>query len=222
MFGIRKLLFRGQSAAASIPDDVRSALQAWQAQPAPATDDSHFHARYVVVDIATSGPRPDHDHLLAISAIGMTQGGIVQAGDAIFLDFSGTENDVAAVDRQLMAFLQFHAKSPLITYHAPYVMAFLQRAFRERLGIDFQPATLDLAWLLPAMFEEKSAKPVPLDQWLHWFEMMSEGRRDSMANALVLARLFQRLLVRAASKNLNTPDALLHEAAASSFLHSAR
>jgi DNA polymerase-3 subunit epsilon len=222
VFGISKFLFRGQSAAANMPDDVRDALQVWQSLPSPALDDSHFHVRYVVLDIATSGPRPDHDHLLAISAVGIQQGGVVQAGDAVFLDFSGMENDVAAVDRQLMAFLQFCAKAPVISYHAPYVLAFLQRAFKERLGIDFQPASLDLAWLLPAMFEEKSANPVPLDQWLNWFEMMSEGRRDSMANTLVLARLFQRLLVRAASKDLNTPSALLHEAAARSFLHGTR
>ncbi len=219
MFGIGKFLFRGQSAAANMPDDVRAKLQAWKAMPSPALDNSHFHVRYVVLDIATSGSRPDHDHLLAISAVGIQKGGVVQAGDAIFLDFSGMENDVAAVDRQLMAFLQFCAKAPVITYHVPYVMAFLQRAFKERLGVDFQPACLDLAWLLPAMFEEKSAKPIPLDQWLSMFEMMSEGRRDSMTNTLVLARLFQRMLVRAAGKDLNTPLALLDEAAARSFLH---
>lgn len=218
MFGIKNFLFRGGAIAASVPDDVRAALAVWQAMPAPNFNEAHFHVRYLVVDITTSGSRPEADQLLGISAIGLQRGGAIQPNDAISLDFSGMENDSAAVDRQLMAFLQFVAKGPLVSYHAPFVIAFLQRAFKERLGIDFSPPSVDLAWLLPSMFDEKSVGPAPLDQWLEWFGMTSEGRRAAMTNTLVLARLFQRVLVRTVGKDVNTAAQLLEESNASSFL----
>lgn len=227
MFGIKNFLFRGVSIAADVPDDVRQGILDWQAQPEPVLSEAHFHVRYVVVDVTTSGNKPESDQLLAISAVGIQRGGAIQPDDAIYIDFSGMENGVAAtmettagprVDRQLLAFLQFVAKAPLVTYHSPFVQAFLHRAFKERLGIDFEPKTIDLAWLLPSMFEEKTAKPVPLDQWLNWFEMQSEGRRAAMANTLMLARLFQRLLVRAVNKDIGTAALLLEESSASSFL----
>lgn len=221
MFGIKKFLFRG-TVAASVPDDVRQALVAWQALPEPELAEAHFHVRYVVVDVTTSGARPDDDQLLGISAVGVQRGGAIQPNDALLLDFSGMENDSAAVDRQLMAFLQFVAKAPLVAYNSPFVLAFLRRAFKERLGLEFEPPMLDLAWLLPTLFEERSSSPLPLDQWLEWFGMTSEGRRAAMTNTLVLARLFQRLLVRVVAKNIDTAARLLEESSASTFLRRSR
>lgn len=218
MFDIRKLLFRGASVAASVPEDVRAALSAWQALPEPAMDEVHFHVRYVVVDITTSGARASDELLLGITALGIQRGGTIQPADAIALDFSAAENDSAAVDRQLMAFLQFVGKSPLVTYHSPFILPFLQRAFKERLGVDFQPQNLDLAWLLPALFEEVSCQPAALDQWLAWLGMTSDGRRAAMSNTLILARLFQRILVRAVDKEIDTAARLAEESSATSFL----
>lgn len=218
MFGIGKLLFRGAAQAANLSDEMRQVLSAWQASPEPSLSEAHFHVRYVVVDISTSGTRPDDDQLLGICAVGIQRGGVVLPDDAVSFDFSDQDNDSAAVDRQLMAFLQFVAKAPLVSYHSPFVVAFLQRAFKERLGIDFQPKNLDLAWLLPDMFEEISAKPMPLDQWLSSFSMFSEGRRAAMSNTLMLARLFQRVLVRAVKKEITTASRLLEESSASTFL----
>lgn len=218
MFGIKNFLFRGATMAATLPDDVREALAAWQQAPEPALNEAHFHVRYVVVDVTTTGGRLEQDLLLGVSAVGVSRGGEVQPDDAVSLNFSGMENDSDAVDRQLMAFLQFVGKAPLVVYHSPLVLGFLQRAYRERLGIDLQPANIDLAWLLPNLFDEKSSAPAPLDQWLEWFGMTSDGRRDAMTNTLVLARLFQRLLVRAAGKSIDTAARLLEESSASSYL----
>lgn len=231
MFGLKNFLFGGSAASAALSDDVREALQAWQASSVPTIDEAHFHVRYVVVDVTTSGTQPEHDQLLGISAVGVQRGGAVHPDDAISLKFATADNSDAAgqddflrdaVDRQLIAFLQFTAKAPLVTYHSPYVLAFLQRAFKERLGIDFAPQTLDLAWLLPTLFGEKSVTPVPLDQWLEWFGMSSDGRRDTMANTLLLARLFQRLLVRVVGRDIDTAAKLLDESSASSFLRRRR
>lgn len=227
MFGLKKMLFRGNSASADLPADLQQALAAWRAAATPDLAEVHYHTRYIVIDLVTSGFKPQEDNLLGITAVGLTQGGCILPDDVMSLDFSGMENASDAtiettagrtVDRQLMAFLQFIAKAPLVAYHWPFVGAYLQRAFKERLGLDFQPECIDLAWLLPSLFEEKAHTIQPLDHWLEAFGIEAEGRRDSMANALALARLMQRLLVRATDKGIDTAAKLADESKASSHL----
>ena len=218
MFGLKKIFSRGNSAAADLPADLQQALADWRSLPTPNLADAHYHTRYVVIDLTTSGFKPNEDDLLGITAIALTQGGCILPNDVVSLDFSGMENESVTVDRQLMAFLQFTAKAPLVSYHWPFVGAFLQRAFKERLGLDFQPDCIDLAWLLPSLFDDKAQLLQPLDHWLEAFGMAAEGRRDSMANALVLARLMQRLLVRATNKEIDTAAKLVEESKASSLL----
>lgn len=218
MFGLKKIFSRGNSAAADLPADLQQALADWRSLPTPNLADAHYHTRYVVIDLTTSGFKPNEDDLLGITAIGLTQGGCILPNDVVSLDFSGMENESITVDRQLMAFLQFTAKAPLVSYHWPFVGAFLQRAFKERHGLDFQPDCIDLAWLLPSLFDDKAQSLQPLDHWLEAFGMAAEGRRDSMANALVLARLMQRLLVRATNKEIDTAAKLVEESKASSLL----
>jgi len=218
VFGLKKIFSRGNSAAADLPADLQQALADWRNLPTPNLADAHYHTRYVVIDLTTSGFKPNEDELLGITAIALTQGGCILPNDVVSLDFSGMENESVTVDRQLMAFLQFTAKAPLVSYHWPFVGAFLQRAFKERLGLDFQPDCIDLAWLLPSLFDDKAQSLQPLDHWLEAFGMAAEGRRDSMANALVLARLMQRLLVRATNKEIDTAAKLVEESKASSLL----
>lgn len=217
MLGLKKFLFRG-GAPAGLPDDVRASLEAWRGSTAPALDEMHFHTRYVVVDIVSSGLDPEKDQLLGLAASSIWQGAI-QPDDTFYVDFTTLDGEGAAVDRQLMAFLLFAAKAPMVTYHVPYVGGFLQRAFKERLGLDFQPQWVDMAWLMPAMFEEKGHTVMPLDHWLESFGLgVGEGRRDAMANTLLLGRIFQMLLVRAVGKQIDTAARLVDESRASSFL----
>lgn len=75
-----------------------------------------------------------------------------------------------------------------------------------------------MAWLLPSLFDDKQQSLQPLDHWLESFGMVAGGRRDSMANALVLAHLMQRLLVRATDKEIDTAAKLIEESKASSLL----
>ncbi|UCV12910.1 hypothetical protein KI614_06795 [Dechloromonas denitrificans] len=227
MISLKKFLFKAGSLE-HLPEDVRLSLEKWRASKPPELDEVHFHTRYIVIDIVTSGTKPESDRLLSIAATCVRQGVIVPE-DSLFIDLASLEQHQAAtdegleqgaaVDRQLMAFLQFAAKAPLVTYHVSYVGGFLQQLFKERLGVDFQPQWVDMAWLLPAMFAEKSHSIMPLDQWLDAFGFASGvGRRDAMDNTLMLARLFQMLLVRAADKDIDTALRLVEESRASSFL----
>lgn len=201
--------------------DIQQALNDWRASPVAKLAEPHYHTRYVVVDVKTSGFNPEQDQLLGISAIALTQGGCILPDDVISLDFSDQETESVTVNRQLVAFLHFTAKAPLVCYHWPFVSAFLQRAYKENLGLDFQPDAIDLAWLLPSLFEDKAQSVQPLDHWLEAFGMDADGRRDSMANALALARLMQRLLVRATDKEIDTAGKLVEESIAALALRRA-
>lgn len=218
MLDLKKLLF-GSASPAHLPDDVRAALDVWRETPAPALDEVHFHTRYVVIDIASSGFDPENDELLAIAAT-TVHNGCVLPNDAFYLDLAEIRDEaVATVDRKLAAFLLFLGKNPVVTYHVSHVGAFLQRAFKARLGVDFQPQWIDLAWLLPTLFEEKAHQPKPLDQWLELFALpLGNGRRDTMENTLLLARILQMLIVRAVGKQIDTAGQLIEESHASSFL----
>ena len=221
-FGLKNFLFKGDARQPeTLPLSVKQALASWRASPAPALDDSHFHTRYMVIDVATSGPRIDEDELLGISAVGL-RGGSVLATDSFALDFATDDAKGAAVDSQLTAFLTYAAKAPLVTFHVPFVSGFLERAYKERLAVDFQPQWIDLAWLLPSFFKEKLATPRPLDEWLEIFAIGGDQRRDTMENTLVLARLLQMVLVRANDQNILTAEKLVQESKSTSFLRSNR
>lgn len=221
MFGLKNLWFKA-GMPEHLADDLRAAIEGWRKMKAPELDDEHFHVRYVVVDIVSSGLKPESDELLGIAAVGVRDAGIIQPDDAVYVDFSGLAGDDPAIDRQLVAFLHYAAKAPLVTYHVPYVGGFLRQAYKERLGVDFQSRWVDLAWLLPSMFEEKSHSLQSLDHWLELFGLEGgggqEGRRDAMENTLLLARIFQMLLVRAKGKDITTAARLVDESQASSFL----
>ena len=102
-FKLSKLLVKGGARSLSkLPSDVRQALLEWRASKAPELDEWHYHVRYVVVEIGTSGPRAPDDNLLGISAIGV-QGGSIMPADAFSFDLAAGDIDGDAVDRQLMA-----------------------------------------------------------------------------------------------------------------------
>lgn len=219
MLGLKKFFKSGNTTP--LPADVLAALDHWRASEAPPTDDLHFHVRYVIVDIVTTGMNAEKDELLGISAVAVRQHSILP-NDALSIDFGAAGDDPSAVDRQLMALLKFIAKAPMVCYHVPYVGSFLLRVYKDRFGLDFQPQWVDLAWLLPSLFEDKAHSVMPLD---HWIEVLGldggSGRRESMDNVLLLARLFQMLLVRAAGKQVDTAASLIDESRASSFLRRA-
>lgn len=217
MFGIKKLLF-GDGTSGSLPEDVRDAVDAWSASEGEVLESSHFLTRYVVIDIATTGLDPERDRLTGIGA-SVLHKGVIAPEQSLYIDLDTADDDPALLDRQLAVFLRFVGKSPLVAYHAAYVAAFLQQLIRKRLGVVFQPRWVDLVWLLPAMFGDKSVTPLPLDDWLFAFGLEAgEGRRSPIANSLLLARLMQMLVVRAHAKGVDDVAALIDESKASSHL----
>lgn len=218
-FKLGKLLGKGGSRSPEkLPGDLRKAVEAWRSSMAPELDEWHYNVRYVVVDIATSGPSAEDGTLLGISAVGVREGTVMPA-DAFTFDLAA-DADADAVDRQLMAFLAYSAKAPLVTYHSPFVNSFLKPALQNRLGVNFQPSWVDLGWMLPSLYSDRSVGLLPMDDWLERLGILGQGggRRDPMTNALMLARLFQMVLVRAINKEILTAERLVEESQATVFL----
>jgi DNA polymerase-3 subunit epsilon len=217
--GLKRLLGRGAGKGpAGLDAGAREIVESWRASTAPTLDDPHFLTRYVVVDVATTG-QGDDATLAGIVGLGV-RGGAILPADAFACDITAGDGDPLAVDRSLAAFLTYAAKAPLVTFHSPFVAGHLQKLYHDRLGVDFQPRWIDLAWLLPSLFPERAAKPVALDDWLEMLGIGAGrgGRRDTMSNALVLGRLFQMLLVRANDKDVLTAAQLIEESQAATRL----
>lgn len=215
MFGLKKIFSRDGGAEMLTPA-VRGAIQTWKNAPSPSLEELHFHTRYVVVDVSLGGNDPERDAILGISAVAVYHG-VVSSEDACFVNLATGDPDAMAA--QLAAFLAFIDHDPLVTFHASFVATAVQRVIKAGLGENFEPEWIDLAWLLPAMFEERCDTVAPLDVWLDAFALESSGeRRDTMANTLLVARLFQQLLVRAVARNIDTAARLLDEFKASRHL----
>lgn len=208
---LKNLFFGGAGRPRNdLAGDVRAALEAWRQTPGIDLDQPHYHTRYVVADVATAGLDSERDALLGIAGLGLGRGGIILPQDAFALDFPTAETaDPDLLDRQLVAFLAFAGRGPLVTYQVPFVGAFLERLFEERFDLRFQPQWIDLAWLLPDLFKERIDGLVPLDAWLETFGIEVPGRRDALADSVAIARLLQVALPRAAERGADTPGKLM-------------
>ena len=83
-----------------------------------------------------------------------------------------------------------------------------------------RPSWVDLGWMLPSLYSDRSVGLLPMDDWLERLGILGQGggRRDPMTNALMLARLFQMVLVRAINKEILTAERLVEESQATVFL----
>lgn len=210
-------LFGGRKAV-DLPADLAAALAAWRESPAASMDDPHFRARYVVVDVATSGLEAGRDELRSLAGVGLSQG-VIDPADAWVADLAAAEEgDPFASARRLLAFLQFCGKRPLVTFQAPFVQAFLEKACTDHLGFAYQPEWIDLAWVLPDLFGDHAGDQAKLDVWLAAFGIVVPGRQDALSDAVAVARLLQVCLPRARQRGIETPRKLIDTAKARRWL----
>lgn len=210
MLNLKEMIF-GRAERMPLDGRLQAALDAWRDASAPDLDQPHYLTRYVVVDVATSGLDASRDRVIGLAALGISQpaggrgqGGVILPEDAFAVDFTGTPDAEAMTDQQLLAFLRFVGRGPLVTYQAPFVGEFLGRLLVERLGVEWQPDWLDLAWLLPDLFKEKIDAMVSLDDWADAFGIEIPGRHDALADCVAIAKLWQLALPRALERGADT------------------
>ncbi|MEF8729227.1 MAG: 3'-5' exonuclease [Accumulibacter sp.] len=198
-------------------------LGGWQQLPDADLRRSHYRCRYVVIDVEASSGDPDTARLLAIAAVAVIDGQISfqdawrlvleeqaeGANPASSPGVAATESRAGSplVD-ELIAFLGFVGKAPMVAYNARFARRLLQRTLAEHLGVRVRLPWLDLAWILPDLFREVDAGPERLDPWLEHFGISSIRRHEALSDAFATAQLMQIAVAHAARKGIDTPASL--------------
>ncbi len=181
-------------------------LAAWQARPTPRQDHPINASRYVVVDVESSGLDTARDHLIAIGAVAVTHGRIqlndsheivlqqTQASDKdniLIHGIGGTvQREGTPPAEALLNFLEFLGKDPLIAFHVAFDQAMIKRALKTFLGLTFEHAWVDLAYVAPALHPRIARSTRALDDWMGLYQISNYARHNALADALATAELY--------------------------------
>jgi DNA polymerase-3 subunit epsilon len=187
-----------------MPEQV-TRLAAWQALAPPDPLKPFFEARYVVVDVETSGLNVGKDSLIAIGAIAVNNGRIdladsleivlqqekVSDKDNILIHGITGEAQREGVPpvEALLTFLEYLGKDPLIAFHVAFDNTMISKTLRKYLGFKFKHGWADLAHITPALYPELTYKCRSLDQWMEHFGLVNFARHSALADALATAEL---------------------------------
>lgn len=171
-------------------------------------------ARFVVVDVETTGLNPRRDELLSIGLVPAGLGGVdlgglreivlqhesavVDRDNVVVHGISPTES-AGGVEKAaaLQEFLTLVRDGRLVAFHAEFDRQVLSRALRRYLKVRFASPFIDLAWLLPALFPASARGRQTLDDWLDRFGIDAPYRHRASADALVTAELLMVALAEA-------------------------
>ena len=171
-------------------------------------------ARWVVVDVESSGLDPQRDRLLAIAALGVQlRAGrpVITPADSfevllrqpvldgepdranILVHGIGVGRQRQGIDpaEALRNFTAFVAGAPLIAFHAGFDRVLIHRALHDTLKQRLPGAWLDLADLAPALLPGLPLRS--LDDWLAHFGIVVAQRHLAAADTWATAELLQRL-----------------------------
>ncbi len=193
-------------------------LAAWRDLPAADLGAAGDASRYVVVDVETSGLNMRTDRLIAIGAVAVDAGAIRLADsmevvlqqsrisnreNILIHGISGTAQaeGVPPVEA-LLSFLEFLGKSPLVAFHVAFDKTMIDRALKTWLGLNFNHAWADLAYVCPALYPELARSHRSLDNWMQRFEISNFARHSALADAVSTAELLLALREKLQAKRI--------------------
>lgn len=186
------------------PSDAER-LRHWSARAAVKLNQPFPSARYVVVDVETTGLDLNRDRLIAIGAVAVRGEQIVlsesfevvlrqdqvSSKDNILIHGIGGEQQRQGLEpaEALLQFLEFLERSPLVAFHVTFDQTMINRAMKEYLGFKFKHPWLDLAYVMPALLPGLAARYRALDEWSGHFQISNYARHSALADALATAQL---------------------------------
>ena len=160
-------------------------------------------ARFVVLDLETTGPSRDRDRVVAIGAVAVARRGVahrdaysavlrqqtVSAPANILVHRIGGQRQLDGEDPvvALVSWLEYLATSAAVAYRADFDARVLEREIEAVLGIRRRVPMLDLAVLLPELFPGTGHGT--LDAWLAHFGIVPLARHDALGDAYATAQL---------------------------------
>lgn len=177
-------------------------------------------ARWLVVDVESSGLDPARDRLLAIAAVGLrvdwaekrlalVLGDSFEAvlrqeepssRDNILVHGIGAQRQAQGVlpAEALRAFAQFAGDAPLLAFHAAFDRTLVNRHARAALGAPLANRWADIEHLCAATHPGAAARS--LDEWLALFGIACAARHVAIADALAEGELLLRIWPRVAGE----------------------
>lgn len=198
---LTRMLFN-RTDLSSLNTGLRDALAHWHSLPQPDLGKPHFETRYVVLNTETSGFNADKDALLKVAGIAIESGVLVPASS-----YAAELMPDAATT--LMNLLTFCERGPAVLYNAALNRSMLERGLEKHLGVTLDLPTIDLYWLLPALFPEHNNRPVKLSYWVDLFGVETFKRQHALGDAYAIAQLMLIAKARARQKGLASPQSLI-------------
>jgi len=177
-------------------------------RPARAAHD----ARWVVLDVESSGLDPRRDRLLAIAAIAVRPNGphvhialgdsfevvlrqdvrVADKGNILLHGIGvGAQSRGVAPAEALAGFERFIGDAPLIAFHAAFDQMLILRAFDAALGRRPANPWMDLEPLAAMLLPKARARS--LDEWMAHLDIRCAVRHQAAADTLATAELLQKL-----------------------------
>lgn len=173
-------------------------------------------ARFVTLDLETTGPRMLVDTIISIGAVAVVERSIRHADafervlrqeqssahDNILIHQIGGQAQAAGGEPAiaLLDFLDYIDGSVAVAFRAEFDATVLTREVEERLGLALRARFIDLAVVLPALFPDR--ENVTLDDWILHFGLPPIGRHHAIADAYASAQLWLLALEQAARVGL--------------------
>ena len=208
----------------SLPADVRARLEAVRRQftDRPGLGEPLALARFVALDIETTGPDMHADRIISIGAVAVTARA-VRHDDAfevllrqdrssevgnILVHQIGGQQQLAGDEpvEALVRCLEFIGDSRVIAFRAEFDATVFRREVRRQLGLRAWPRFMDLAALLPALFP--GTENDTLDDWTRHFGLPPIGRHHAIADAYANAQLLLLALEAAPRYGVETASEL--------------
>lgn len=175
-------------------------------------------ARFVTLDLETTGPRMLVDTIISIGAVAVVERSIRHADafervlrqeqssahDNILIHQIGGQAQAAGGDpaTALLDCLEFLGASVAVAYRAEFDATVLTRELDARLGLPLRTRFIDLAVVLPALFPGR--RNVTLDDWILDFGLPPIGRHHAIADAYASAQLWLLALEQASRAGMRT------------------
>ncbi len=177
-------------------------------------------ARWVVLDVETSGLDAGRDRLLAVAAIAMrvdwpTKALAIVPGDSfevvlrqqeasdvdnILLHGIGAQRqrDGVPAAEALQSLSDYAGRSPLLAFHAAFDRRMIERHLHASLATGWSPAWVDIEQLCAATHEHVAARS--LDEWMAHFGIQCALRHQAAADTLAECELLLRIWPRIAEE----------------------
>ena len=180
---------------------VAETLAHWQSLPDADLGRAHFETRYVIVNTEATGLDLDRDKLLAVGAI-VVDAGLISPADSYYATLD-TSPALA-----LSGLLTFARKDPVVVFNAAFNLGMLEPVLDRRLGVTLDAQTIDLYFLMPALFPEHHSNPVRLAEWMEAFGIETFQRHHALGDGWAIAQLFLAAQARGLAQGASSPRAL--------------